>query len=324
MPAFVPEIASAWLTRQGVHPSDAVFSELGGGVSNTVILAEMPDGRAILKQSLGKLRVPQEWLSDRGRIFREADAMRWLDGKTRGGHVPRLLAEDRENFSLAMEAAPPSLEMWKTQLFQGVFDPRCARAAGTLLGSIIAASWNHPEAEEIFRDQTVFDQLRIDPYYRFTALRHPEVASYFDALIARSGRRRVSLVHGDWSPKNLLVGGGDLWAIDWEVIHFGDPSYDVAFLLNHLLLKSIAMPGHRAALAALALVFMQALRAELPAEAAWLEGAAMEHLPALLLARVAGKSPAEYLDGGMRALAWERGLDLIAHPAGTAAEVWSR
>lgn len=302
----------------------ALFSELGGGVSNTVIRGESPSSRAVLKQSLGKLRVAHEWLSDRERIFREAAAMRWLEGKVRGGHVPRLLVEDRENFAIAMESAPASAEMWKTKLLRGDFEPSCAQAVGTMLGSIVSASWKNPEAERIFGDQTVFEQLRIDPYYRFTASRHPEIAGCFDALIARSAARRVSLVHGDWSPKNLLAGENQMWAIDWEVVHFGDPSYDVAFLLNHLMLKSVAAPQHRDRLAELAIIFFRSLQSELPSDAAWIETAALEHLPALLLARVDGKSPVEYLNSHQRGCAWELGLSLLHKPAQSVAEAFTR
>jgi len=311
VPELTPETAPEWLRRNGL-PEAVQFTELGGGVSNRVILAEGPKLRTVLKQSLGKLRVSEEWLSDRERIYREAAAMRWLEDKVNGGRVPRLLAEEHADFALAMEAAPVSATMWKTKLFGGEFDPACATAAGTLLGSIVASSWNHAEARQLFADQTVFDQLRIDPYYRYTAKRHPVAAGYINDLISRSAERRVSLVHGDWSPKNLLVGDGELWAIDWEVVHFGDPSFDAGFLLNHLFLKSFALPQHRRKLAGLAETFLRALRTSLPPDAsAWMETAALEHLPALLLARVDGKSPAEYLDEGMRIQAREHALRLI-------------
>ncbi len=128
----------------------------------------------------------------------------------------------------------------------------------------------------------------------------------------------MSLVHGDWSPKNLLVDGGEVWVIDWEVVHYGDPSFDVAFLLNHLLMKSIAMPRHRAALKGLAGAFVDGLAT------AWAVEAALEHLPALLLARVEGKSPAEYLDAAMQRRARAMALDLMARGAESVEEVFER
>jgi 5-methylthioribose kinase len=314
------DTAQQWLAAHGYSAPNLRLEELGGGVSNVVILASSGQFRLVLKQSLGKLRVTEEWCSDRNRIFREADAMRRLSPRLTAGHVPRLLFADADDFAIAMEAAPPNAEMWKTLLFRGEFVDLHAHSAGAMLGQTIASTWNDENARRIFGDQTVFDQLRIDPYYRFTARRHPDRADYYHALIARSAARAVSLVHGDWSPKNLLASGPDLWAIDWEVVHFGDPSFDAGFLLNHLVLKSIALPQWRAGFAALARVFFEALRENLPPEASWIEQGALEHLPALLLARVDGKSPAEYLDGAARDRARLIARDMMLHPP-TAVEV---
>lgn len=312
--------AAEWLLRQGWPVAGLRFVELGGGISNKVILAEGPEFRAVLKQSLGQLRTESGWYSDRERIFREAAVMRWLGG----GLTPRILFEEPSTFTIAMEAAPAAAEMWKTRLFRGDMDDTPARRAGAALGAMIASSWHNPDAEGLFGDQTIFDQLRIGPYYRFTAARRPEAAGYIHDLIDRSAARRVSLVHGDWSPKNLLVDHDRLWAIDWEVIHYGDPGFDVGFLLNHLLLKSIAMPQHRAALAELARVFLESLTAHLPPGGGWILNAGLEHLPALLLARVSGKSPAEYLDSAMRDRAASLALDLMHNPPTDIDEVFAR
>jgi 5-methylthioribose kinase len=311
--------AAEWLSAHGFPCENLRFSELGGGISNKLVLAEGAEFRAVLKQSLGQLRTAREWNSDRARIFREAAAMRWA-GKVEGARVPRLLAEDEAGFTIAMEAAPAGAEMWKEQLFRGEFRPEVAHAAGAALGSMIAASWHNAEAERLFGDQTVFEQLRVDPYYRFTAARCAAAAEYIGRLMERSSRRRVSLVHGDWSPKNLLVDGGEVWVIDWEVIHYGDPAFDVAFLLNHLLMKSLAMPGHRAELLELARVFVAAIGSGTE----WVVEAALEHLPALLLARVEGKSPAEYLDAAMRLRAKALALELMRHGAESVEQVFTR
>lgn len=328
-----PHSASTWLNAHGIATSALRCRSLGGGVSNVVLLVESEDYNAVLKQSLARLRVEKEWLSERSRIFREADAMRWLSQpdqaqRLRGGRIPALLLEDRDQFAIAMEAAPPDASMWKTLLFSGIANPSHAHAAGALLGSLIAVSWNHPEARRLFGDQTVFHQLRIDPYYRFTASQHPAHQIYFENLIAESASRAVSLVHGDWSPKNLLFSGAHsdsrLWAIDWEVVHFGDPSFDAAFLLNHLLLKSIALPHLKPDLARLAQRFFAALNAELPPEALWIEAAALRHLPALLLARVDGKSPAEYLDEPGRQRARTLAFSFLDQLPRTPTEVFHR
>ncbi len=322
VPELSVENAAEWLARHNLPTAGVHFAELGGGISNKVILAESPGFRAVLKQSLGQLRTQSTWLSDRSRILREAQAMRWLQGKC--PNVPRILFGEPDTFTIAMEAAPANAAMWKTQLFGGKLDRTLAHTAGTALASIISASWHNPEAERIFGDQTVFDELRLDPYYRFAAASRPEAADYIQALLNRTSQRRVSLVHGDWSPKNLLVAETNLWVIDWEVVHYGDPSFDVGFLLNHLLLKSLAMPQHHAALASLAESFLEGLASGLPNDAIWVIAAGFEHLPALMLARVDGKSPAEYLNSEMRSQARDTALALMKYPVQSTKELFSR
>lgn len=309
---------------------ECAVKPLGGGVSNTVLLIENGTERMVLKQSLGKLRVEQDWFSERDRIFREAAALRMLARVLPDGAIPRLISEDRENYAMVMSAAPPGARTWKSLLLEGIARPEIARRIALLQAAMIRASchageFEHAsEFERTFGDQTVFDQLRIDPYYRATARRHPDLAPRFEELIGTSGRRRVALVHGDWSPKNFLVAGDELMAIDFEVIHFGDPSYDAAFLLNHLLLKSYHLPAWRERFRNLALTFRDTLLGELPREWDWFEAATIRHLGCLLLARIDGKSPAEYVTAEheketIRAAARE----LILRPPATIADVFS-
>lgn len=293
--------AADYLRARGVDCSNARISELGGGISNTVLLVETAGDRFVLKQSLGKLSVKADWFSDRGRIFRESRALTWAARHLPPGSVPKVLFEDRENWLFAMTAAPAGAQDWKSLLMLGEVDHTVAAAIGQMLRAMVRASWRDRESERVFGDQTVFDQLRIDPYYRTTAARHPELKSYFDRLISDSGARRVSLVHGDWSPKNFLISEAGVMAIDFEVMHFGDPSFDSAFLLNHLLLKCFHSPQWMHGYVLAALLFWESFRIGLPPECTWMEQATLQHLGCLLLARVDGKSPAEYLtDGALR------------------------
>jgi len=280
---------------RGIDIAGERVTELGGGVSNTVLLVETAGRRLILKQALGKLRVQDDWFSDRERIFRESAAMRWAAPHLPSGEVPEILFEDRENFLFAMTAAPAEAETWKTLLLRGEFGGRTAERIGTMQAAIVRASWRDAGSARLFGDQTVFDQLRLDPYYRTTAARHPELAPHFERLIGESGARRFCLVHGDWSPKNFLVSPDGVMAIDFEVTHFGDPAFDAAFLLNHLLLKSFYRPQWSGGLARLALRYWETYRAGLPSECEWIENATLAHLGCLLLARIDGKSPAEYI-----------------------------
>jgi aminoglycoside phosphotransferase (APT) family kinase protein len=314
---------SEYLVGRG-FPAPRSVLELGGGISNTVLLVESDAGRMVWKQALGKLRVEQDWYSDPARIFRESGGLRLLAPHLPPDSLPEVLFEDRENFAFAMSAAPVEAETWKAQLMRGDVDCGIARSIGEMLAGMIGATWRSDDWEARFGDQTVFDQLRLDAYYRATALRHPDLAPSIVRLMEESAARRVSIVHGDWSPKNFLVSGGSLMAIDFEVIHFGDPAFDTAFLLNHLTLKSFARPQDRAHYRAAAQAFWDATRAGVPGNAGWLEPATLAHLGALMLARVDGKSPAEYLDADLRARVRETARGLIARPPASVDEVFER
>lgn len=299
---------------------------LGGGVSNVVALVEDGAQRIVLKQSLPRLRVRDRWLADRGRIDREWEVMQALAATLPRGRLPQLLFRDEERFLYAMRAAPDGCVDWKTELLAGTCDPATARQAGATLGLIIRSTWEHRAFRDRFSDRTAFEQLRTDPYYRTVACRHPRLAGLVEDWIAASSRRQVAMVHGDWSPKNLLVSPGGLVCIDFECAHFGDPSYDAGFLLNHLILKAFNRPELSASYLSLARVSMGWTLGMLPAGGLeWFEASALRHLGFLMLARVDGKSPVEYLRTDAERDAVRRfALDLIRDPPCSVGEACRR
>lgn len=294
---LTPANASAYLAARGYNSPVFSIRELGGGVSNTVLLVDSAESRFVLKQALAKLRVEQDWFSDRQRALRESGALRQLAGALPEGAIPAILFEDPPNCLFAMSAAPAQARTWKDLLLDGVISEDTAERIARLQAALIAASWGSPVWRQNLGDLTVFDQLRLDPYYRATARRHPDLASFFDTLIDDARRRAIALTHGDWSPKNFLVDGASVMAIDFEVIHFGDPSFDAAFLLNHLLLKSFHRPEWIAAYTRAAARFWETLISALPPDADWFSASTIAHLGGLMLARIDGKSPVEYLRG---------------------------
>jgi aminoglycoside phosphotransferase (APT) family kinase protein len=308
--------AHSYLARRlGVDETAIHTRELGGGVSNTVVLVEAPGLRCVAKQSLDKLRVEQDWRCARDRIFRECDAIRALGPILPPERVPRILFEDRENFIFAMSAAPEHAEPWKTRLLAGHFDDWAARCAGETLGTWIRASSGEKGWTANFAGQEAFDDLRLDPYYRSTASRHPELKHWLAALIEECRERRVALVHGDFSPKNILLWPAGMMVIDFEVIHYGDPSFDAAFLSNHLLLKAFYRSQWASRYRWLNQLFWEALKSHIGPGFDWLAGAAVRHLAGLLLARIDGKSPAEYIqEDALKQRIRDAARSLIAMP----------
>lgn len=286
----------------------ASVRELGGGVSNVVVRVDFADhsDSVVIKQSLPRLRVEQEWLADQARIHREAAALRYLEGVLPPSTLPRVAHEDPDRFLFVMTAAPEQARTWKDDLLSGHVDLPVA----TQVGRLLAAMHQHsavrdnaiPSDLREFADQSCFVQLRIDPYHRATALSHSDLSDEIEAEAQAMLGRRLCLVHGDYSPKNVMVSPTDMgpaaFLLDFEVVHLGNPVFDLAFMLNHLTLKAIHRPDLAPRFNMAANAFWSAYCASVPTFAAdetQLQGDAIGQMGVLLLARIDGKSPAEYI-----------------------------
>ncbi len=278
---------------------------LGGGVSNRTVRVERATGEAwVIKQALAKLRVPVDWFSSPARIHREALGLRWLAQLVPDGATPRLLFEDDERDLLAMQAVPRPHANWKTLLLAGELKLDYVDQFGRLLAAIHANAYaRREEIAPIFDDRTFFESLRLEPYYGYTATQVSAAAGFLSALIEQTRARRITLVHGDYSPKNILVYQERLILLDHEVIHFGDPAFDLGFSLTHLLSKAHHLPALRLAFAGAAKRYWRVYAQNVPMMpwAQALAPHAVRHTLACLLARVAGRSPLEYMDGDERA-----------------------
>ena len=180
-----------------------------------------------------------------------------------------------------------------------------------------------PELAAQFDTDRIFFDIRLEPYLVATALKHPALAGALHALVAQTQAHPRALVHGDVSPKNILVGPHSPVLLDAECAWWGDPAFDLAFCLNHLLLKGLWTPTARAAFldafAALAEAYLAGVDWE-PRDA--LEQRAATLLPGLLLARVDGKSPVEYLTGeAQRDVVRRTARGLLQHPVARLADV---
>lgn len=272
---------------------------LGGGVSNRVVLVERPSGEAwVVKQALAKLRVPVDWFSPPERIHREARGLRWLATLAPPGTTTPLVFEDHDEHLLGMAAVPSPHDNWKTMLLAGRLERDQVDQFARLLGTIHRLSHERrAEVEPPFADRGFFESLRLEPYYGYAATQVAAAAPFLTDLVAATLARRDTLVHGDYSPKNVLVHRGRLVLLDHEVIHFGDPGFDLGFALTHLLAKAHHLPDFRAAFAEAANGFWSVYR-DTVGDAPWavgLEARAVRHTLGCLLARVAGRSPLEYL-----------------------------
>lgn len=306
-----------YLSGRGLPPTPgAVALPLGGGVSNIVIAVGEGPGAMVVKQALSRLRVADAWWAPRERALAEAEALD-LAGQLTPGAVPRVLDRDPVRCALVVERAPSGWRDWKSQLLLGTADPKVAARLGSLLARWHRATLHGKGLSERFYPQGPFEALRVEPYYRTVAHRLPQMAGPVLGFAEEMLATRVCLVHGDFSPKNVLTGSDrDLWVIDFEVAHLGDPAFDVAFLLCHLMLKSLHRPELAAAYDGCALEFTSAYEAEVGEELAPTWEYVLGHVGCLVLARVDGKSPAEYLSEEQRKTARRLGELIVLAPPG--------
>jgi aminoglycoside phosphotransferase (APT) family kinase protein len=288
----------AALRRMGLADATASLrlTPLTGGVASDIVRVDGAGAPFVVKRALEKLRVKADWHAP---VERNAYEVAWLKAAARAvpGAAPPILGEDRESGLFAMAYLPADTHpVWKTELLAGRVDPAFAAMVGERLGAIHRATAGDAAVAARFDTLHIFRPIRLDAYLGATAERHPALAQALIGLAERTAATRLALVHGDVSPKNILVGPHGPVFLDAECAWYGDPAFDLAFCLNHLLLKGIVRPDRAAAL----LGSFDALAGAYRRRVVWeprdgLEERAAALLAALLLARIDGKSPVEYI-----------------------------
>ncbi|MBO6520189.1 MAG: aminoglycoside phosphotransferase family protein [Rhodospirillales bacterium] len=275
---------------------DPDCTPLTGGVSSDIWRIDLASGPVCVKRALAKLKVADDWHAP---VSRNAFEVAWMQTvrAIAPSAVPDVIFHDPETGLFAMTyIEPETAPVWKTLLRDGVAEPENAAAVGDILGRIHTATSTDPDIPARFDNDEIFHAIRLEPYLLATAERCPDVADRLRELADITASNKVALVHGDVSPKNILIGPDGPVFLDAECAWFGDPAFDLAFCLNHLLLKCLwapsARPGFKACFEALTASYEAATTdiadRAIPKRTAHL-------LAGLFLARVDGKSPAEYI-----------------------------
>jgi aminoglycoside phosphotransferase (APT) family kinase protein len=292
------EAIAAALTRMGqLKPGERPRCQpLPGGVSSDIWLIDVPGRRLCLKRALPRLKVEQIWEAPVRRNHYEWNWFR-VAGRICPDAVPPMVGQDAFAGLFVMEYLDPALfPVWKDQLRDGEAEPATAEAVAARLVMIHNATAGDPQIGRLFGSDEDFTAIRLEPYLLATARVHPDLAAPLKWLAQETAGTKLALVHGDVSPKNILRGPDGPVFLDAECAWWGDPAFDLAFCLNHLLLKCLWTPTAAAGFIACFDALADSYRAAIDWEpAADLEARAAHLLPGLLLARVDGKSPVEYI-----------------------------
>ena len=310
----------ALVVELGLGNADAIQSiePLTGGVASDIGKVVLADKTICIKFALPKLKVAQDW---RAPVHRNTAEYHWLRTAVQiaPNMAPKLYGRSKTQHGFAMEFLDgKDVYLWKNALLQGQQPRGEAARVADVLGQIHATSARSEFDRSPFQNRDDFDDLRIDPYLRFTATRHSQVAGQIMAVADAIYANDTVLVHGDVSPKNIMIRGDAPIILDAECATMGDPSFDVAFCLNHLVLKAFHLPQMRTALRAELVGFWATYAPHIhwqgPGD---LDRDVATLLPMLMLARVDGKSPVEYLDATTANLVRTVALRLIATPPKT-------
>ncbi|HVY00185.1 MAG TPA: aminoglycoside phosphotransferase family protein [Pseudorhodoplanes sp.] len=296
--AVPPAAIEAALREAGLVPAGAraVFTPLTGGVSSDIWKVETPARTFAVKRALPKLRVAADWRAPVSRNASEAGWMRTV-AQVEPGAVPEVIFHDPRSGLFAMTYLPGDhYPLWKAQLRDGHVNLAFAAQVGRTLARIHTATAGSQILAQEFANDGTFHAIRLEPYLEATAARHRDIAALLMTLSRETLACHRALVHGDVSPKNILAGPQGPVFLDAECAWYGDPAFDLAFCLNHLLLKCVwnraAAPDFLSAFDTLGSAYLAEAGFE---DRAGLEARTARLLPALFLARIDGKSPVEYI-----------------------------
>lgn len=269
-----------------------------GGVSGTVVFVDRGEKTPmIVKQALAQLKTKEVWECDPNRMGVEYDSNR-IYHELMPDNAPEVYFYDEENYIYGREAVPDDCSMWKADLMSGLLDFEVARKSIETLVTVHNRCANDETIAGRFADKGIFYNLRIDPYIHFTVGKHPEYKAQAEAVIDKMMNSAITLVHGDYSPKNIMVVGRGISVLDYEVAHYGHPAFDLAFFTNHFILKSVRFPEYSGAFLAMLRYMLRIYFGRMDfMDKAEMEETTVRTLALLLLARVDGKSPVEYLVG---------------------------
>jgi len=288
-------VLEKYLAERDLIDKDTKIIYLSGGVSGITALVSSKGRDMIIKQALEKLKVAEEWLCDPSRMEIEAKSNE-VYHRLVPTNAPEVYFYDEVNYIFGREAASENCRMWKTDLMTGKLDFNVGRQVIETLLTVHNECAKDATVAKDFDDNGIFYDLRISPYLEFILIKHPQLTEYSKPVIAELMDARITLTHGDFSPKNVVVDGEKVFVTDFEVAHYGHPSFDLGFMSNHLVLKAIHMENFSGAyLAMLEYVLNIYFSGANYMDKTALEKSFLKLLPLLMIARVDGKSPVEYI-----------------------------
>ena len=202
------------------------FSPLTGGVSSDIVRVDLPDGPICFKRALPKLKVQADWQAPVERNRWEVEWMRVAALHCAACRAACARRDDGDRHVRDGISRPVRHPVWKSQLARRRHSDRwrLRRKSARASRRIHAHTAHRGDLAEQFATDHIFFPIRLEPYLAATARAHPDCAAAPAHASDRHHRRtKNALVHGDVSPKNILVGPSGPVFLDAECAWYGDP-----------------------------------------------------------------------------------------------------
>ena len=272
------------------------FTRMEGGVSSEVYKVKTSNKTYCVKRSLAKLLVKKEWFADKKRLKYE---YYWLKHckKIIPNNIPNIITFSEKKDYLVLEFFDQNkFTTLKHLLFKKKINLNLIKNISKNLFKIHNKSKNTSIKKKFSKNFKNFYDLRLDAYFNEVKRVHPNLKNHINKINRNYIKNSTTLVHGDFSPKNILTDNRSIKFIDAETCNFGDPVFDVVFFNNHLLIKSIIIPEKKNEfLECYKLFFNTYIKLLKGHEKFNFISRCIDMIPIMLIARIDGKSPVEYV-----------------------------
>ena len=273
------------------------YKKLTGGVSSEVYHVKTNKNNYCIKRSLKRLLVKKKWIANTNRIKFEYLWLKHCQNILKR-NIPNTYEFNNKKKYIVMEYLKTSQYKTLKQLyFNKIININTIRSISKHLYKIHSNSSNYKTKKTFEGNYKNFYDLRLDPYFNEVGRVYPKYKGYIKKINENYIKHSNTLVHGDFSPKNILVGKNKIIYLDAECCNFGDPVFDLVFFTNHLLIKSIFFKDKSQEFIKLYISFYREYLSNLSTKHfnSYIDRI-IKMTPIMLLSRVDGKSPVEYIN----------------------------